>query len=74
VTYRPYPSATRARHQLARHVHYEDVPVITVRPETARLFREFTEALRSARPNLRQVMANAAALLPATRPDPGSSR
>lgn len=82
MTYRPYPSPDRARHQLARHAHYEDVPVVTVSPETARLMKDLVESLQ---PTTARAMANAAAsfrlmpsshdLFPAPGPsDPGSSR
>lgn len=62
MTYRPYPSATRARHQLDRHVHYEDAPRV-VRPAVAQFAARLAAA---APPNYERIMANvrAAAIMP----------
>jgi hypothetical protein len=62
VTHRPYPSPVRARHQLDRHVHCEDVPTFTMSPANARLFGDLMRALQ---PTAVQGMANMRAALAA---------
>jgi hypothetical protein len=47
MTHRPYPSPVRARHQLDRHVHYKEVPVVTLSPTSAALMRSLISAVRS---------------------------
>jgi hypothetical protein len=52
VTHRPYPSPDRARHQLARHAHHEDVPRLTLSPIAARMMTSIVDAFRNVRPRL----------------------
>jgi hypothetical protein len=79
VTYRPYPSAARARHQLARHARREEAPAV-VSPTTVRLADGLREAFQ---PNyecvlesfkaITKVMPRAADCAPAAaRSGPGS--
>jgi hypothetical protein len=49
VAYRPYPNADRARRQLDRHVHYVDVPRVTISPAVAAVFASLGEAVRGIR-------------------------
>lgn len=82
MAYRPYPSTDRALHQLDRHVHYEDAPVLTMSPAVAQLMQSLTTGLVRALPTPEQVAANMAAAfrmvpsarpLAAVQPDPGIS-
>lgn len=65
MTLRPYPRVDRARHQLDRHVQYEDAPVVAVTPEAARLLSQMLTAMRGIR-------LPAVSLFPAAPSDPGS--
>lgn len=49
MTYRPYPSPDRARHQLARQVRHEDAPAMVMNPTAARLMNDLIEGLRRVR-------------------------
>jgi len=65
MTLRPYPSVDRARRQLERHVQYEDVPVVAMQPEAARMLSQMLTAMRGIR-------LPAFSLFPAAPSDPGS--
>lgn len=67
MTYRPYPSVDRARHQLDRHVHHVDAPVVTMTPASARALGEL---VRVFQPTAARAVANAHAtlrLMPSSR-------
>jgi hypothetical protein len=82
MAHRPYPSAVRARHQVARHAHHEDVPVARFAPTAAQVLQAMGVAFQ---PNGERILANLRAavsgmprladLIPAALPsDPGSRR
>jgi hypothetical protein len=82
MAYRPYPSTVRARHQVARHAHHEDVPVVRLSPTAAQVLQAMGVAFP---PNFERFAANLkgaisgmprlADLIPAAvRSGPGSSR
>jgi hypothetical protein len=59
MNYRPYPTTARALHQLGRHEHPADVPVLTMSPAMARTMGSMAAALRNVRVPPAQTIARA---------------
>jgi hypothetical protein len=47
VTYRPYPRADRALHQLDRHEQPDTIPTVTLPPAAAWVMRNMLDAMRA---------------------------